>query len=341
MKGVVLTGNRQLEIREFPKPKAGPGQVLIKMKVAAICGSDLHHYRRDPKPDEILYISGHEPCGIVEEAGAGVTHIIPGQRAALYHYQGCGTCGFCAAGLYQHCDKRSGFGNPRLPGSDAEYMVCDGVNALVLPDKLSFIDGSFVACIAGTAYRALKKLNLNAHTSLCIYGLGPVGLTALVLAKAMRPKKIICVDPNPERRELGKMHGADYALDSDGNTVEEIISITGGGAECSFETSGSAQAQKNIIESSAHFGRVAVSGNLGIYDTGVGVNLSRLISREIEVFGSYVISLSETHELMAFMADRNVSFDSLVTHRFPLEKAKEAFEIFDGNNTGKVIFEFE
>jgi threonine dehydrogenase-like Zn-dependent dehydrogenase len=178
-------------------------------------------------------------------------------------------------------------------------------------------------------------------TSLCIYGRGPVGLTALKLAKPMRPKQIICVDPNPARRKMGMENGADTVLDSDGKTVSEIIRLTGGGAERSIDTSGSPSAQRNIIESAGHFGRIAEVGYLGLYEKEGGVSLSQLNQREIEVFGSSVISLPQTHELIEFMVENDVHFDSLVTHRFPLEKAKEAFELFNTLNTGKVVFEFD
>jgi len=341
MKAVVLTGNRQLEVREVPKPVAGRGQVVIKMKVAAICGSDLHHYRRVPRPGEIEYVSGHEPCGIIDSVGEGVTHVVPGQRVALYHYEGCGYCKYCAAGLFHHCAERKGFGSVGIAGSDADYMVCNGVNAIPLPDELTYIDGSFIACIAATSYSALIRLNINSRTNLCIYGLGPVGLTALLLAKAMRPDQIICVDPNPIRRKMGLDNGADIVLDSDDNTVQEIIKLTGGGADCSLETSGSAAAQKNILNSAGHFGRVAVVGFMGLYEKDGNVSLSQLIPRELTVFGSSVISLPDTHNLIDFMVKNDVHFDPLVTHRFPLSKAKEAFEACDSLNTGKVMFEFD
>ena len=339
MKGVVLTGNKKLEIREFPKPRAGEGQIVVKIKVAAVCGSDLHHYRREPKPGEVLYISGHEPCGVVEEIGNGVSHVKPGQRVALYHYQGCGVCENCAAGLFQHCPDRAGFGNPRLPGCDADYLLCNAVNAVPLPDELSFIDGAFAACIAGTSFSALNTLNLNIRTNLCIYGLGPVGLTALKLAKAMCPRKIVCVDPNPERRSMAHEIGADLVLDSNEDTVRKIQEFTNGGADCSIETSGSVNAQKSIIESAAQFGKIAVVGFSSNNREGI-VNLSSIIVKSLTIIGSFVTSLPEFHQLLKFLVDKDIHFESLVTHRFPLEKAEEAFQIFDKGDTGKVIFEF-
>ena len=339
MRGLVLTGKGKLEIREFPKPKPGIGQIVVKIKVAAICGSDIHHYHRDPKPDDVLYISGHEPCGVVEEIGEGVEHVKLGQRVALYHYMGCDMCEHCAMGLPQHCLDGYGFGNPRLPGCDADYLLCDAKYAVPLPEELSFIDGCFAACVAGTAFRSLNSLQINTRTSLCIYGLGPVGLSALVLAKAMNPKKIVCVDPNPVRRQMALEHGADLVLNGGEGDVEKIREFTNGGAECSLETSGAIVAQRNIIESAAYFGKIAVIGFSPGYSKEGIVNLSSLILKGLTVFGSYVTAVSEFHQLLRFMVDNDIHFESLVTHRFPLEQAEEAFRLFDTGNTGKVIFE--
>ena len=339
MKAVYLTGNRQVEVREIPKPQAGRSQALIKMKVSAICGSDLHTYRRVPKPGD-EFVCGHEPCGVIEELGEGVTHLKVGQRAAMYHYHGCGVCKYCAGGLLQHCGHRAGFGSVAVPGSDAEYMLVNAENVLPLPETLSFIDGAFAACIASTAYRSLNKLNLGARKSLCVFGLGPVGLTAVKLAKAMGAGMIIGVDPNPLRREMALEIGASTTLDADDNLVKNIMDLTDGGADGSLETSGSMAAQHNAIACSAHFGSIAVVGLTGLYDKEGGISLSQLIPKEITVHGSFVISMAQFHELLEFMVKKDVHFDDLVTHRYPIDKAAEAFELFDKGVTGKVIFEF-
>ena len=340
MKAVYLTGNRNVEVRDIPKPVLGTGKALIKIKVSGICGSDLHTYRRLPTPDYIPFVCGHEPCGVIEEIYESAENLRVGQRVALFHYHGCGKCKYCASGLMQHCTNRTGFGSPRLPGGDAEYMLVNAYNAIPLPDSLSFVDGAFVACIASTAYRALSKLSLNIDKSLCIFGLGPVGLSAVKIAKVFCPSKIIGVDPNPKRREIAKKLGIDYTFTGDDKTVDDIKSITNGGANSVLETSGSISAQINAVECAARLGNIAITGLAGLYDKEGGVNLSRFLERELSVYGSFVISLNQFHELLALMQTKNIHFDDLVTHRFPIEKAAEAFAVFDKGDTGKVIFEF-
>ena len=339
MKVLYIMGSRHVEVREVPKPQAERGQAVVKMKVSAICSSDLHSYRRVFGPGQ-EFVCGHEPCGVIDSLGEGVTHLSVGQRVALYHYQGCGICKFCVSGLMQHCEKRAGFGSVPLPGGDAEFMLINAINATPLPDELSFIDGAFVACIAATTYRSLSKLSLSPQKSLCIFGLGPVGLTAVKIAKAMGAGQIIGIDPNQARRDMAAGIGADAVLDSNEDTVREIKKLTGGGANGSLETSGSMLAQRNAIECATHFGEIAVVGLTGLYDTNGAVNLSRLINNEITIYGSFVISLSQFHDLLDLIRRSKIHFDDLVTHRFPLDKAAEAFELFDKGGTGKVIFEF-
>ena len=340
MKAVYLTGNRQVEVRDIPAPEAGRNQVVVKIKVSAICGSDLHTYSRIPGPGDEPCVCGHEPCGDIYAVGEGVTNLHPGQRAALYHYHGCGTCKYCAAGLMQHCQGRAGFGSVRVPGGDAEYMLVNAYNVLPLPEPLSYVDGAFVACIASTAYRALTKLKPGAQKKFCVYGLGPVGLTAVKLAKAMGAGYIIGVDPNDGRRGLALKAGADAALDSGPDLVKTIRELTGGGADITLETSGSIAAQRNAVESAAQFGEIAVVGIAGLYDKEGGVNLSGIIGKELSIYGSFVIALPQIHELLKLMVDKDIHFDDLVTHRFAIGEAAEAFALFDKGETGKVVFEF-
>ena len=115
MKGVVFTGDRKAEIREFPTPDPGPGEVRVRMKTSSICGTDMHFYRKSwadlvafremlgGSPDTI---TGHEPCGIVEEIGAGVRAVQPGDRVSVYPHVGCGTCRFCRLGDIMFCPQR-------------------------------------------------------------------------------------------------------------------------------------------------------------------------------------------------------------------------------------------
>ena len=139
IKGVVFVGDRVAEVLEFPMPQAGRGEVLIQLKRAAICGSDLHVYRR-PKAffeGKEPWVPGHEPSGVVAEVGECCDRVHVGDRVSIYHWLGCGHCRQCLAGYIQWCENRRGLGQPNAVGPDADYMVVDERNCLLLPDELS------------------------------------------------------------------------------------------------------------------------------------------------------------------------------------------------------------
>ncbi len=189
MKGLVFLGNKNIELREFADPEPDINEVVIEVKVSAICGSDLHFYHAAPdylktyiySKKEI--ISGHEPSGVVYKTGKKVTNIKIGDRVSIYHYIGCEHCKHCLSGNIMFCKEKLGLGW-NVHGANAKYLRIKAKNCLPLSDKLSFIDGAFLSCIASTAYSALKKINPFGNDTLTIFGLGPVGLTIILLAKS-------------------------------------------------------------------------------------------------------------------------------------------------------------
>ncbi|HLZ09994.1 MAG TPA: alcohol dehydrogenase catalytic domain-containing protein, partial [Chloroflexota bacterium] len=174
MRGVVFLGNRQLEIREFPDPEPGPGEVVVAVRVSGLCGSDLTPYRGAVAQRTI---SGHEPCGDVAAIGPGVEGVTVGDRVMIHHYSGCGRCKYCRIGYEQLClydHKIYGFGTN---GGNADRLLVPARCLVPLPDELTYAEGAAIACGTGTAYMALKKLDLSGRDTLAIYGQGPVGLS--------------------------------------------------------------------------------------------------------------------------------------------------------------------
>ena len=347
MKGVVLLGDRQVEVREFPVPHAGPGEVVVKITAAAICGSDYLFYIT---PQEIFAnlggISGHEPAGVVAETGEGVSNVKVGDRVALYHYTGCGTCEHCLSGNIQQCSNRLGLGW-KLDGSNAEYIRMPAANCLLLPEELSDEDGTFIACIAGTTYSALKKLQVSGRDILAVYGLGPVGLTAVMLAKAMGAV-VIGIEQNDYRLEFAKKLGADYLIDSKKEDMyERIMEITGGvGAEKSIECSGSNVLRKMTAKAASIEGKICLVGNSeGIMNDKEELlahfDQRFIIRKELTICGSYVMPRGMYPELARFLVRKGIHLDDMVTHRFKLDDAAEAFRLFGTGNTGKVMFRFD
>src|SRR5688572_4604409 len=188
MLALKITAEREITVRELPDPTPQAGEVLLKMRAAGICGSDLHPYRHPTAVHlEQDVVPGHEPCGEVVALGPGVTDWRVGDRAVVYFRRTCGECHYCRTGHRNVCaNRRSSYGHAAdAPGADAEYMVVETACLMRLPDYLSFVDGAILACQAGTAYWPLMRLSVSGRDVLAVSGLGPLGLLAVQVATAM------------------------------------------------------------------------------------------------------------------------------------------------------------
>ena len=214
MKGVVLLGDSECCVKDFPDPVPGFGEVRVRMIATGICGSDLHLYHMDKESAKKRgdRIPGHEPCGIVDALGHGVTKVKEGDRVTINHWLGCGHCENCAAGNLMWCTEKRGYGGA-IDGAHAEFVIADERNCVPMPDTMSFIDGAFIACPGGTAYSSMKKLDVRAGDTVAVFGLGPVGLSGVVLAKAMGGK-VIGVDVIDKRGELAMQLGAEAVVNA-------------------------------------------------------------------------------------------------------------------------------
>jgi len=343
MKGVVFVGDRKVEVRDFAMPTPGPGEVLIQLKRAAVCGSDLHVYRRPASffADKPAWIPGHEPAGVVAEVGAFCERVHVGDRVTIYHYMGCGHCPVCRAGYLQHCPERRPLGQPNTVGPNADYMVVDERNCLLLPDELNFEDGAMIACIAGTCFTATRKLQLNGEDTVVVFGQGPVGLTGTVMAKAMGAR-VIGVDIVDERLQLARELGADEVLNPQQVRLGAAIrDLTGGrGADAALETSGSVEAHCGVIDVLRWGGRGAF---VGFGSTEPSVNLTAIIGKQLTLMGSFVMPIHFYADLVAFMLRHELSakFQRMITHRFPITEAEEAFRVADSGRAGKVILAWD
>lgn len=346
MKGLSLLGSGKMEVREFDTPKAGKDEAVVRIKVGAICGSDLILCDAPagicPTPG---VIAGHEPSGIVTEIGENVTNVKAGDRVAVYHYTSCGVCEHCRKGNKQNCLQRKGLGWT-LNGSSAEYIKVPAQNCLILPQELSFIDGAFISCIAGTTFSSLSKISVSGKDNLVVYGLGPVGLTAAVIGRAMGAR-VIGVEKNKYRIRLAARLGLGDVIDAGEQDVKaEIMRLTDGlGPEKSLETTGVNAVRILAADCAATRGSIAVIGNSGgIMDPNVPVlahfDQRDIIRKELTICGSFVMPIGMYEELTRFLTRHGIDFSKLVTHRFKLDDAIEAYRLFASGDTGKVIFEF-
>ena len=341
MTGVVLPGNSTVEFRTQPVPTPGYGQVLVRMKASSICGSDIRAiYREHLGVGDEAYkgvIAGHEPCGQIAEVGPGCKRFQPGDRVVLYHISGCGVCEDCSQGymISCHTPHRAAYGWQR-DGGHAEYLLAEENTCLSLPDNLSYVDGALVACGFGTAWEALTRIKVDGRDRLLITGLGPVGLAAAMLGRALGASQVIGVDISPGRIDLAREMGlVDEAFVSDVGALDKIKAVTNGkGCEASMDCSGVGSARKLALMGTRQWGRCVFVGEGNDIQFDVS---PLLIHPQITLFGSWVTSVPHMEELLERLSRWDLHPEKTVTHRFTLEQAAEAYDVMDKGQCGKVV----
>ena len=336
MRAIVFLGERKLDLMEVPDPTPAPDEVVIEIKASGMCGSDLHQYRGPKK--EKLNIAGHEPCGVIAEVGSAVPSSLAkvGDRVMDHHYSGCGVCKHCRDGWSQMCLEGAIVFGGVGDGAHAKFMKVPAHTVVKLPEKLSFKTGAAISCGTGTAYGALKRLDLAGDETIAIFGQGPVGLSATQLAKAMGAR-VIALDISEERRELATQFGADEVVDPlANNVVEAIRDLTHGeGAQKTLDCSSNPEARRAAVRSVRTWGTACYVGERGEVTLDVS---NDLIRRQVKLVGSWTFSKNGQADCAEFIADRKINVDALFTHEFTLDQAEEAYNLFDTQTTGKGVF---
>ena len=344
MRGVVLPGDSIVEpvVRDVPEP--GHGQVLLAMKASSICGSDIRaiyreHLGHGPEAYQGV-IAGHEPCGQVVAVGPGCRRLREGDRVVVYHISGCGVCEQCRSGYLIGCTdpSRAAYGWQR-DGGHADHLLADEVTCLPMPDSVSYVDGALVSCGFGTAYEALLRLDVSGRDTLLVTGLGPVGLAAAMLARAMGVGPVIGTDVSAERLRLATELGlVDSAVEADDRAADRIAELTAGrGLTATMDASGNATARHLALSSTAAWGRCAFVGEGGE----VGFDVSQLmIHKQVTLHGSWVTSIGHMADLIAHLERWQLHPERIVTDTFTLDDAAEAYRLADRGTAGKVVITF-
>ncbi len=342
MTGAWLPGDSTVDLRVVPVPTPGPGQVLLRMRASTICGSDLraiYHGHVGPEPYDDV-IAGHEPCGEVLETHPG-SRLQPGDRVVVYHIVGCLRCRACRAGSYITCEAsfpdKFAYGYQR-DGGHAEYLLAEEQSCVPLPDELSFVDGAAVACGFGTAYEAIARAEINGRDAVLITGLGPVGLAAGLLAKAMGAEHVIGYNRSPKRSELATTLGAVDEVVTPGSSpdevVEQVMQLTKGrGVEVAVDCSGTGLLRGAGLRSTRAGGRLVLVGEGG----GLELDVSEgVIHPQRRIIGSWVTSVPRMEDLLEHLVRWDLHPERTVTAHFPLAEAGDAYGLADSSSAGKV-----
>lgn len=346
MQGVVLPGGRKVEFNSYEVPEPGHGQVLVRMKASSICGSDIRaiyreHLGHGPEGYQNV-IAGHEPSGQIVKVGPGVKRYKEGDRVIIYHISGCGVCHDCRQGYMISCtsEHRAAYGWQR-DGGHAEYLLAEENNCVALPDELSYVDGALIACGFGTVYEALNRVEVSGKDRVLITGMGPVGMAAGLVAKKMGATQVIGADVSQARLDFALEVGAiDKAVRADSpEAVAQIKELTGQeGCEVSIDCSGSSQGRLLALQGTRRWGRSAMVGE----GSTISFDVSQtIIHNQITIYGSWVTSLGHMEDLVEKLVEWNLKPEIIVSHRFALDQAVEAYQVADEGQSGKVCIVME
>jgi 2-desacetyl-2-hydroxyethyl bacteriochlorophyllide A dehydrogenase len=284
MKAVrLIEPGRRVEMVEIPIPPIGPRDVLVRIKAAGVCHSDVH-YRAGVAPVRYPLTLGHEVAGVIEEAGPDVTNVAVGDRVCLHYMVTCGDCLYCSMGSEQFCTSGEMLGYHR-DGGYAEYIVLPARNAFLLPDEIPFEQGAVMMCSSATCFHALRKGRLKAGETVAVFGVGGLGMSALQLARAFGALDVYAVDINARKLEMAEGFGAIPINAAETDPVAEIRRLTGGrGVDVALELIGLPLTMEQSVASLAKLGRAVI---VGVSDKTFEVApYTQLIPTEGEIIGS-------------------------------------------------------
>lgn len=225
-------------------------------------------------------------------------------------------------------------------GGMAEYLLAEEKDLVLLPNSLTYTDGAQVACGFGTVYEGLEKIGVCGNDAVLVVGLGPVGLAAAMLAKAMGANKVIGVDTVQERMDIALEKGlCDHVFLSDSEALAKIKEVTGGeGVERSVDCSGNTYGRQLAIRAARKWGKIVFIGEGGTVEFNPSPDI---IHEQKTIYGSWVTNIWRMEELVERIVRWGIHPEDLVTHRFPLNKASEAFSVMAEGKCGKVAVVFD
>ncbi|MDR1277152.1 MAG: alcohol dehydrogenase catalytic domain-containing protein [Treponema sp.] len=328
MNVLLMEEYKKLRFTGAPDPAISSSHdVLVKVKAAAICGSDVHGFDGSTGRRKPPIIMGHEAAGEVVETGGDVKRFHAGDRIVFDSTIYCGACYFCQTGQVNLCDHRVVLGvscdEYRRDGAFAEYVVVPDHICYHLPGDLSFEEAS-IAEPAGVAAHALRITPITLNETAAVVGAGPVGLLLIQILRASMAGKIIALDTNPARRRAGLSAGADTALDpGDAGLPEKIRDLSGGrGIDRVFEAVGAAAPIRTAVSIVRKGGSITLIGNVS---PAIELPLQSVVSRQISLLGSCAIA-GEYPIVLDLMARKKIDARSLISRTAPLSEGQMWFD---------------
>jgi len=343
MRAAVFHGPNDIRVEEVPRPHPGPGEAVIRVTLTTICGTDVHILKGE-YPVRPGLVVGHEPVGVIDELGAGVTGYSIGQRVLVGAITPCGQCSACLSGHWSQCGHGEGyaaiggwrFGNT-IDGAQAEYLLVPAAQANLAPIPEDLTDEQVVllADIASTGFSGAESGQIRIGDAVVVFALGPIGLCAVAGAKLMGASLIVGVDQDPARMAVARRMGADVVLDHTAvNVVDEVKRLTGVGADVAIEALGTQPTFENALRCIRPGG---ILSSLGVYSGKLEMPYDAFAAG----LGDHRIVTTlcpggkeRMRRLIATVRSGRVDPLPLITHRFELVDIVAAYDLFANRRDG-------
>ena len=343
MRALVKTarGNGNVELIEIDEPQCAAGMVKIEVKFSGICGTDLHilHDTFINYPPVVL---GHEFSGVVTEIGSGVRKVKAGDRVTVLPSTAviCGACPYCREGKYIFCSRRRGMGFG-VHGSFTKYVVVREDMVYPIPDHLSFEEAALAEPVA-CAVHALEELTaVQGGDAVLVSGPGPIGLICLTLLAGRGLKVIVAgTTQDEERLKLARRLGAERVVDVlKEDLMAAVNEETGGkGVDVAVECAGAAASVRACLEAVKKTGKMV---QMGIAGKDITLPYDLVLYKEIRLQGSVSHCLATWDRVMQLFGQNKIRFGQVITHKYPLSRWREAFDLCEQKRGGKVLLYYD
>ena len=345
MKAAMFYGGKDIRVEELPDPVPGPGEVLIDVQAAGICGSDMHGYRVRPENPWFPYphTDGHELAGVVAALGPGVSKLKVGDRVGVepLHLIGCGSCRWCRLGHYEACPTRGTVDGVRRHSSGfAQLDVAPEENCYLLPDDLP-MEAAAILDVYACAVHVAHRVPVNPSYNVVVVGAGAIGLSAAEAYKALGARQVIVVDVVDQALAKAKEVAADQVVNSaQVDPVQAVKDLTNGqGADIVIEAvGGRAPTFANDLHMVARTGTLGI---IGMYSLPQTLDSQEAMAKQMQItwinsYGAWE-GVPEFRIAMDMMASGRFHPLQLVTHRFPLDDIAAGFAAADNKRDSGAI----
>ena len=329
---------KQGDFRLLDKPKPvlkDERDAIVRVTLGSICTSDLH-IKHGSVPRAVLGITvGHEMVGVVEQVGSAVAGVRPGDRVAVNVETFCGECFFCRHGFVNNCtDPDGGWAlGCRIDGGQAEYVRVPHADQGLsrIPDGVSDEQALFVGDVLATGFWAARISELSPEDTVLIIGAGPTGICALLCAMLKHPRRIIVCEKSPERRQFVQAHYPDVLLTTPEECLEFVRAHSGhGGADRVMEVAGGDETFRLAWQCARPNAIVTI---VAMYDRPQVLPLPDMYGKNL-IFKTGGVDGCDCAEILRLIAEGQIDTTPLITHRYPLNRIEEAYQLFESKADG-------